>query len=159
MSLTPIGEVIAQVVSQAFKPNEAVLMSFEEVEQLSPSEQMDWYSAKVTYEVQKTEAFQAANQQSKTYKCRYCLDQRFVFVLPVWVGFGVMPNEFTQEQLQMVQHARTYNIAIPCKCHPTNPNAFYNRFGEPLENSLYGRWLVHYRKEIAKQRSQEDFGA
>jgi len=163
MSLSHISESIPNVVSKtvskkAFKPKDAAFMCAADVEALSQIEQMAWLEAKKAHQEQQRQSQKEAKFAQKTFKCRFCLDKSFVFVLPIWVEFG-MPKELTFEQIELVQHSRTCNIAMPCECHPSRQNAFFNTFGEPLLGSLYGRWLVHYRKEIAKQRSQEGIRA
>ncbi len=159
MTLSHISEHIPTVVAQAkpkrFKPADAALMDFEEVQAMSPSEQIAWLAARWEHKTKQAQAQREASQSPKSYKCRFCLDQTFIFVLPIWHEFSCFPKQFTREQIALVQHSNTSNIAMPCECHPTLSESFYNRFGEKLSFSLFGRSLVYFRKEIALQREQE----
>lgn len=79
------------------------------------------------------------------YKCRFCLDSQFLFVLPEWIDSG-LPKRLSPEQAISCLTPSFKNRAIPCDCHASANKTFSGFFGKAVFGTAYGKALVSIRE-------------
>lgn len=163
-----IDKIIKKVMapSNNIRPEQAVSMTMDEVEALSPEQLLHWARAFKNY---KPETEQTSQGHEKTYKCPYCLDKTYISIKPMWEVVKGSIQDITWEDARDCLNNNAQNTwRIPCDCHlgyiggnekdpakmpAINVIRFTERIGEPVSYRL-GRMFLELRKQREASKGQ-----
>lgn len=167
-----IEEIIKKVIAPTnhIRPEQAVQMTMEQVESLSPQQQLHWARAFKDYKPESTSAGQGQSSQEKTFKCPYCLDTTYISIKPMWeVVKGSIEKITWDDARECLNHNDQTTWRIPCDCHlghiggnekdpakmpAINVKRYTERVGEPVAYRL-GRMFLELRKQREAEKGEK----
>lgn len=165
-----IQEIIKKVIAPTnhIRPEQAVQMTMEQVEILTPEQQLHWARAFKDYKPESTSTSQSS--QEKTFKCPYCLDTTYISIKPLWeVVKGSIERITWDEARDCLNNNHRNTWRIPCDCHlghiqgnekdpakmPALPvKRFSERVGEPVSYRL-GQMFLELRKQREAEKGEK----